>query len=270
MQADAWMRDGDPRGELFALQVHDPELAAKYLRDHHAAIYGDLAPVVRPDRIAIAWEPGRAATWTIHDLRGELDWAAVARHPLARDIQNLEVTNPDATAGDRQRACGALVRAVAPQLRRLWWAWGSRVEDFAALVGELPALEDLVCGAPGALGALRAPRLAALRASNLDLSAIERAHLPALARLDGLNLANADGLVAALARWPGLAHLRTLAVQHSPMSARALDTLAAHAGRFAHLERCSFPMCGLDRARVRDLRDAIPALQIEPMSLGGG
>ncbi|MGN6108662.1 MAG: TIGR02996 domain-containing protein, partial [Kofleriaceae bacterium] len=212
--ADWLQEQGDPRGELIALQLSGQHEAARALLTRHAdALLGDLADHAElhdgSRRHAFTWEAGfiRSVQLSHHTsvsalpdgLRGVL--AAVLAHPSGRFLAEISIGIAGETFDSSlQDLIDLLVERAPPTLRKLHlgdFAYGSDTEmswysvgDLGALWSAVPRLTTLIVqGGDFRLGAIDLPALASATFRTGGLSrdsahALARAHWPQLERLE--------------------------------------------------------------------------------------
>jgi uncharacterized protein (TIGR02996 family) len=132
--ADWLQSEGDPRGELIALQLANKEAAAKKLIDKHEdALLGGLAEHKKThdgrDLDAFAWKFGFIhAARLSHDSYGEEDFEGkvadileeLLHHPSGRFLTELTlVWNGDPNEDDLQDLLDILAKKAPPTLRKL-------------------------------------------------------------------------------------------------------------------------------------------------------
>lgn len=240
---DLLQRDGDPRGELIALQLAaegDARLqgaAGKYLARHVEPLLGSLAKHVPDVRVVdappFAWRFGFLHRAELVDDRVAL-LEELLVHPSARLLAELAITGDRNTA---ERAVDLLVSVAPPSLRELsLTVRGPIVVE--PLFRALPRLERVTIMAqelevgPGGLAHARRATLLAVYPTAEDIENIARAPWPQLERLE-LRLRSArpsedDPLfedIAPLLRradLPHLAHLRLRGAVYAGAILRAL------------------------------------------------
>lgn len=298
--ADELQLRGDWRGELITIQdglagtvAGTPGHAAlaaratELLVEHHAELYGPLAPIARKadDRAAttkraveVTFARGFAATAKLQAIPGHplVDtYRALVALPLGRELVALELGVPATGRDDASYAPivhAMLATGVPPNLARL--AIGTaqsgayHVGDLVPLVAAIPQLERLFVSGRGEIGELVAPRLRELALVHLGATGLLRARLPALTSLTLELIARAGAFVDALARSPLLAQLETLAIRRSGLHDAGLATILMHEARYRHVKRLDLRQNDITAARLVDARDDLPGLVLDAPALG--
>lgn len=263
-----WLQsEGDPRGELIALQaaMRREKNPAKFLPfkkqesellyDHKAHFQGGL------EGITIDWRYGfvfKAAPTKPAEIRTLVD------HPSGRFFQEIEARGAEAvevvaelarlgrprtlrrlsidTYGELEFASLAAIAKAFPRLERLTVRGNVSLDE----VPSFPALKTLTVhgGFDAALLQARWPALESLilwpaagGARILDPLLDERDSFPKLVSLELGNVADADGFVARLAKAPLLAHLKKLEVRSNSLTDLGARAILNAKDRFAHLEK---------------------------------
>lgn len=212
--ADWLQGQGDPRGELMALQLAGKSIPAlDYLAEHAARLLGPLAAHVKcydglyykPAPDAFTWKYGfihRARMSFNHYwndvFKGELEdvLELLLNHPSGRFLAELTfMYNDDPSDGDLQSLIDTLARHAPASLRKL--VIGDDVDQISWYhVGKLGALWPAVPGL----------EVLEIEAGSFDLGTLE---LPAMRRaiFKTGGLSQASGKAIAAARWPTIEHL---------------------------------------------------------------
>ena len=212
--ADWLQGQGDPRGELMALQLANKAIPAlDYLAEHATALLGPLAAHVKcydglyykPAPDAFTWKYGfihRARMSFNHywndEFKGELAEVleTLLNHPSGRFLAELTfMYNDDPSDGDLQSLIDTLAKHAPATLRKL--VIGDDVDQISWYhVGKLGTLWPAV------------PKLEILEieAGSFDLGELE---LPAMRRaiFKTGGLSQASGKAIAAAKWPTIEHL---------------------------------------------------------------
>ena len=245
---DVLQTAGDPRGELIALQTAgQTKAAAKYLKEHRAALLGALAEIDEA-KVDLGWENGFIKEARVayddddsYDEETEAEvvqWlATLLDEPSARFLQSLTVGIVQMVDNSYDAVIREIGRRPRPALRSLFLgdfdgeqteiSWSS-LGDITKLCGACERLESLTLKSGpmnfGKPGQLVFPHLRELRVitgglGKDSLKAILTAQLPSLERLDlyfgsesyGCNITRKDvDALLASDRFPKLTHLGLL------------------------------------------------------------
>ena len=251
-----WLqRQGDPRGELIALQLaREAEVARGVTRSKLAAaigklverqasvLLGDLAALVPDVRelsaAPLIWRRGFIHRVVLDSRAGELGAIVgqILAHPSGRFVRELALQCDD--LDDAHRVVDVLCERVPPALADLELLVRGQLLDLGALWPAVAGLRRISVTARGFdLGAVRLPRaerarFVTTRLSSVDLRAIAAAPWPALQRLElrfagrsepnGATLADLQRLLER-SDLPALTHLKLRGCEHA---GEALTTLA--------------------------------------------
>ena len=281
--ADWLQRQGDPRGELIALQLAEendpdnPKLAAatrKYLAAHRHALAGTIARYLEPPGTLI-WRFGFIHRIELaQELDEELDpadvLADVLAHPSGRFVTEIRIRDD---ARDLARAVALLGKRRPPTLRALALIGRGTVDGLDALPA-MPLTQLTVKAqatgdvdselAPGCMHSLaRAP--ATLEALEIRFGGLEdfadlaplfrRTDLAALRRVRLRNCGFASLACRALADSPFAAQLATIELGMAELEAPSFALLGERA-RFPNLRVVGVARDRVSAKQVTALRDA--------------
>jgi len=293
--ADWLQSQGDPRGELIALQLAGKESDAEALiAKHTAALLGPLAQhrltYDGEKRSAFDWKYGfiHRAHLSHNSYAEKIEGATLAdvlrlllAHPSGRFLAELHLTfNNDPNEDNLQSLIDVLAEAPRPTIRKLHfgdfkYAGAARSQDqgedteiswysvgnLASLWAQVPNLATLIIQTGAAESAM---------AGGTQLGALA---LPKLRhfewRTGGLESANADAIVAA--RLPSLEHL-DMWTGHEGYGCGATreHVMALLAGDFPKLRHLGIMNCEFTDAIVEDLAKSPLLAQLTELDLSLG